>query len=420
MQLLEYLLSLTDERSLIEYDPDQPEYCLKTAEADLEQEEIIPLSEFEKEESGFCVNCPEDEQHHSHTKALRRHDLKTMDIHLNTHLNELSAYVTKHLHPSEPRRKLWEVYCGASRTSQVGETLGMEVRPFSYETGWDLNKLDHQRAFLELQDEECPDEVLLAPECKLWSKMQSLGRRTPAQQEALQAARQHHHDRHLMFVRKVYLGQVHHGRHGHIEHPKHALSWRTRAFRDLPGRRADFDQCRSGAACQDTDGQWKPVKKSTALLTTKQAVQDDMTLQCQGSMAVEEAPQAWGAGYMTAEQKIVTGNLIRLCTTIRQDAIRTVQRLRRNLGHPGPTELAELLETRGAMEAVIEAARNYVCTACAKYKKPGDAAPTSMPQTDPSGRCLLDPAREGQVPDPQRCRYCHQIYLRSTPSKRAI
>ena len=77
----------------------------------------------------------------------------------------------------------------------------------------------------------------------------------------------------------------------------------------------------------------------------------------------------------------MTGDLIRLRTTIKQDAIRTVQRLHRNLGHPGPAELAELLETRGASDAVIQAAKSYVCTACAKYKKPGDAAPASMPAT---------------------------------------
>ena len=278
----EYLLSLSDEHSLIDYDPERPEFCLKTTEADLDQEEDISLAEFEKEESCFCTNASEDLMDRINTKALRRHDLKTMDIHLNTHLNELSAYVTKQLHPQESRRKLWEVYCGASRTSQVAESLGMEVRRFSYETGWDFNNLAHQQAFLDLQDEECPDEILLAPECKLWSRMQSLGRRTFPQQEALQAARQHHHDRHLMFARRVYLRQVNHGRHCHIEQPKHALSWRTRALRDLPGRRADFDQCRYGATCQGSDGVWRPMKKSASLLTTKQAVQGAMTLQCQG------------------------------------------------------------------------------------------------------------------------------------------
>ena len=130
---------------------------------------------------------------------LKRHDLNTMDVQLRSHLNDLSAYVTKNLHTTSPKRTLWEVYCGSARTSKIAESL---------ETGWNFDRLDHQEAFLQLQDDEAPDEVLLAPECRLWSRMQSLARRTPAQQEALIAARQRHHDRHLLFSRRVYLKQV--------------------------------------------------------------------------------------------------------------------------------------------------------------------------------------------------------------------
>ena len=204
-----------------------------------------------------------------------------MDTQLATQLNDLSAYVTKELHRPERPRILWEVYCGKARTAQLAESMGMETRTFSYETGWNFELLNHQDEFLRLLDEEAPDELLMAPECKLWSRMQSLGRRTPAQQEALRAARQHHHDRHLMFVRRVYLAQVKGGRHVTVEQPKNALSWNTRALRDLPGRRADFSQCRYGAQCLDTDGTWKPVQKHTSLLTTKRSVQDAMSLQCQ-------------------------------------------------------------------------------------------------------------------------------------------
>ena len=78
------------------------------------------------------------------------------------------------------------------------------------------------------------------------------------------------------------MNQLSGGRRGHIEQPKHALSWRTRALRDLPGHRADFDQCRYGATCLDEDQQWRPVKKSTTLLTSKKALQNAMTLICQG------------------------------------------------------------------------------------------------------------------------------------------
>ena len=104
-----------------------------------------------------------------------------MDVLLATHL---SAYVTKELkelHRPERPRILWEVYCGKARTAQMAESLGMETRCFSYETGWDFELLHHQDAFLRLLEEEAPDELLVAPECKLWSRMQSLGRRTPSQ-----------------------------------------------------------------------------------------------------------------------------------------------------------------------------------------------------------------------------------------------
>ena len=131
-----------------------------------------------------------------------------MDAQLNTHINDLSAFLTQELHRPERPRVLWEVYCGKARTSQIARSFGTETRQFSLETGWNFELLDHQEQFLVLVDEEMPDEILIAPECKLWSRMQSLGRRTPAQKEALVAARQHHHDRHLKFTKKVYLKQL--------------------------------------------------------------------------------------------------------------------------------------------------------------------------------------------------------------------
>ena len=260
-----------------------------------------------------------------------------------------------------------------------------------------------------------PDELLIAPECKLWSRMQSLGRRTPAQQDALVAARQRHHDRHLIFVKKAYLKQLSGGRHATLEQPKDALSWKTQALRTLPGRITDFSQCRYGAQCLDTDGQWRPVLKNTRLLTTKKAVQEAMSLQCKhdhqhchlegsaagygvrtrymedyqpglaatlaAALSLPETPQSWENVYATTEEKEVTGSLVRLQASTRQEAIRTVQKLHRNLGHPSKEALTELLAARGASEALLEAARGYTCLACTKYKKPAQAAPASMPQS---------------------------------------
>ena len=66
--------------------------------------------------------------------------------------------------------------------------------------------------------------------------------------------------------------------------------------------------------------------------------------------AVDEPPIQWEIGYATEDEKETTNSLIRLRSHTKQDAIRTVQRLYRNLGH---LALVELLECRGASEAVF-------------------------------------------------------------------
>ena len=410
----EYLWSLTSEHDNMDYDVNKPDFELRTADPDVKHVDGYHLTDFLDAEHGFTAREELGKREDKPEIRTLKQELKTMDVHLRTHLNNLSAFVTKELHRPERPRVLWEVYCGTARTSQVAESMGMEVRRFSYETGWDFDRLDYQQQFLVLLEEEQPDEVLITPECKLWSRMQSLGRRTWHQQEALIAARERHHDRHLMFTKKVYLTQINGGRHATVEQPKHALSWRTRALRDLPGRRADFSQCRYGAQCLDTDGIWRPVRKDTTLLTSKRSVQDAMSLCCQkdhqhchlegaapgygsrthymeeyqpglaatlaGALCIDEAPIHWETACAAEEEKQTTGSLIKLKADTRQEAIRVVQRLHRNLGHPGPEALAELLAARGASESVINAAKGYVCTACAKYKRPAQAAPAAMPK----------------------------------------
>ena len=125
-------------------------------------------------EHGFTTFEHIDETNDTKTRPLRKQELKTMDVHLSTQLNDLSAYITRELHQPERPRILWEVYCGKARTAQMAETLGMETRCFSYETGWDFERLDHQEEFLRLLDEENPDELLVAPECKLYGARCSL------------------------------------------------------------------------------------------------------------------------------------------------------------------------------------------------------------------------------------------------------
>ena len=127
-----------------------------------------------------------------------------------------------------------------------------------------------------------PDEIYLAPRCGLWSMIQSINATSAEKKVKLQDQRQIHHNSHLLFCRRIYKHQHRHGRHAHLEQPQTAVSWQTVALKDLPGYRATFDQCRYGAVCENADGAWKPVRKSTTLATTKRAMAQAMNLRCEG------------------------------------------------------------------------------------------------------------------------------------------
>ena len=406
----EYLLSLSPVDSVETYDLANPHFELKTTEGIDGVPKMVKLADFNLEERVFLST----DKSSSKGVRLSKHFFKTAGIHLQTEANQLSAYVTKELHPQkeDSRRVLWEVYCGKARTSAIAESMGMAVETFSYESGWDFNLVEHQESFLRRQEAELPHEILLTPECRLWSQMQNLACRSELQKAELVANRKLHHDRHLMFGRKVYLSQVNGGRHCTVEQPKLALSWKTKAFRDLPGYRAEFDQCMYGCVCLSDDGRWLPSKKPTALQTTKRAVKEAFSMLCDGghehcslegsasgygsrtkyledyqpclaavlaaALMVPEIPQCWDFVGAVAEQRKMTGDLVRLYTEQHAEAVRTVQRLHRNLGHPTPQALVDLLTARGASDAVLAVAKQYVCLSCSKYCKPNQVAPSSV------------------------------------------
>eukprot|EP00434_Breviolum_minutum_P011390 symbB.v1.2.010051.t1/scaffold636.1/size252712/6 len=259
---------------------------------------------------------------------------------------------------------------------------------FSYETGWDFDLKTHRDAFLSRLQAEIPDELLLAPTCGPWSLMQSLAARTPEQKAALQEYREWHHEIHLNFVKKAYLTQVRNGAHAHLEQPMHALSWKTRALRNLPGFHTLLDQCQFGSRCLDTDGLWKLVKKPTAILTTKRYLYNEMSKRCDGThphcpleghapgigrrtqyledyqpglaavltacLLFDESPVLTDFVGAVNEEKEQMSGIVQLLTENKAEAVSTVQRLHRNLGHPDNKKLTEMLASRGASEMILE------------------------------------------------------------------
>ena len=344
-------------------------------------------------------------------KKITQKFWKTLQTALSTEESSLNAYVTSELHQPPRPRLVWEVYAGRALLSKKAEELGCATEVFGLETGWNFDLASHRRCFLQRLQEELPDEVFMSPKCALWSKMQAINAVTVDRQQELCELRQEHHDTHLRFCRKIYKCQALGGRHATLEQPAEALSWKTTALKDLPGLHTTFDQCRYGSYCMDADGVWQLVRKATSLRTTKHAVAQAMSLRCtkdhphchlEGNMpgglsrtrymenyqeelasalavalAVPEKPSHWESALAVEEPKVIQGQLIQLMADNKADAVRTVQRLHRNLGHPSTFALVEMLESRGASEAVLNVARSYQCTACLTYKKPNQVAPSS-------------------------------------------
>ena len=311
----------------------------------------------------------------------------------------------------------WFGFCGCCLVWLVCLfLLAFAFGEISYETGWDFDLKSHRDEFLRRLDAEVPDELLLAPTCGPWSPMQNLAARTPDQQERLRETREWHHEIHLKFVKTAYLRQVRNGAHAHIEQPAHALSWKTSALKSLPGFHAVFDQCQYGCQCLDVDGVWRPTKKPTAFQTTKKYLFDQFHRRCPGdhqhcplegsapglgrrtqfmedyqpglsaviaaALVFDEVPLvADYVGAVNEDRAAMTG-IIQLLTTNKPEAVRTVQRLHRNLGHPDPSHLADLLESRGASSVVVETAKTYHCAACQRYKKPNSPSPAQLPKAE--------------------------------------
>ena len=341
--------------------------------------------------------------------------LKSIDNSVLTRLKAAEAYIAQTLHDMEERRprKLWEVYCGHGRTSEIATSFGMETQRFGFETGWNFSLRSHQRAFMDLLDEELPDEVLLAPSCSPWSPMQNANMQNERKCQQLQQLREWHHRVHLRFCRRIYLKQLGEGRHAHLEQPTPALSWKTSSLRDLPGHRARFHQCQYGCVCMTDEGSWMPVRKDTTILTSKAAVAQAMNRLCPGdhqhcrleghlkgfntlkttfmqdyqpamaatlaaAIASPEVPHPWDFGFAVQEVKEHVGKMIDLHVEGKAEALRVVQKLHRNLGHPSTKSLVELLQSRNASETLIQVAGTYVCAACQRYRKPNQPAPSSV------------------------------------------
>ena len=87
-------------------------------------------------------------------------------------------------------------------------------------------------------------------------------------------------------------------------------------------------------------------------------------LPLQQSLAPQSAPvndHKFGMGPIAVqEMQSYLGKLVDLHAEGKQEALRVVQKLHRNLGHPSAQSLVDLLTARGASPTVLSVAENYL------------------------------------------------------------
>ena len=390
------------------------------------------------------------------TRGLPRGKLHGMIAGANKAAKEVKQMLKRASQVSlEGKKVIWEVFAGKGRTTQCLQDAGVIAERFSLADGWDFTKGKDRKRFLHRLEQEEPDEVLISPECKLWSPLQELSLAThPERKQVLFENRRRNHDEVLMFCAVIYEVQRRGNRHCHVEHPWGSRAWKTKAFNKMTGHSTYVDQCMYGLKLPDEKGVLKHAKKPTCFRTTKRRFKQEVECCCSGDhehVAIEGSVPGQGPrsrlaeNYPTALAEKLADAMIKdeiwdhdfvlverddgqgppeldgqgnqqsveedrepvnrnklLRTKVGAAAFNYVARLHKNLGHPSGEVLQRMLEEVQASGNVLQAAKEYICPTCYMRKKPASVPPASGLTARHFGdRLLADSAwvdtKEGRV-----------------------
>ena len=412
-----------------------------------EEETALEADEKEESEVESPSTLAEDEDATAVRKPITDKLIKTLHMNFNLFSRQRRSKIEKALNAYDKGKLVfWEVYCGSGNLSQVMMSHGWEVKMFDIHSGWDFEKSDHRRQFLQMLEKACPDFVWLSPPCTAWSSLQFLNVATDAQRQALQEEQTFQEATNLKFTKRVFQKQQREGRHSGFEHPRRASSWKTKTLTTMPGHDAVFDQCQYGCTLPDDEGYDQYIKKPTQVRCADKNMAVELCAQCsgdhyhlpiegssplcgnrakaaavyqpqlcealahsinqifaykgetalaaQGTKRPAEIPAEWDeedadeqhpqpsepVDHEDQPDSQQRGVLSRLQDEDWQKAKRTIQRLRRNLGHPTKKELIRLLQNKNAASALIEAAQQHECGLCDLYRQPAGVPVSSMPK----------------------------------------
>ena len=244
-----------------------------------EDEGACAIDDMAKDVSQSKKNSKSENGSKNTIGSLKAQDLRRMIHNAKQQTKDFNALIAEAKNPKPRERVVWEVYVGRGRVSEeVAKKKNCQSERFGFHEGWDFSRTEDRKHFVRRLVAEEPDEVLLSPECRLWSAMQEItANRSPGAKQYLIDARKENHDVHLTFVATVFQIQQRNGRHATIEHPWNSRAWKTRAWSRLRGFATYIDQCSLGLEMEDDSGVVNPVKKPTCLLTTKRYLYERMS-----------------------------------------------------------------------------------------------------------------------------------------------
>lgn len=363
------------------------------------------------------------------TKRLHGHRLRKMIAQAENEVKRLDTVLATSQHLNKEMSKktvIWEVFAGAGRTSEyLKQYPNVIVETFGLNTGWDFDLAHDRKRFLARLRQECPDELLLSPPCRLWSPLQELNIvKSEQMKQRLIRDRKENHDTLLTMCSIAYLEQQRGGRHATFEHPWTARSWMTKALRQLEDHSFDcyVDQCMYDLKLPSDDGQMHHSRKPTCFRTTKEELAIGLAQECDGShyhlpiessykgqrrsQLAEDYPpklaetlayllQLDDAPFESVTTRIFHGDEVpeepeeheehaevvaknkKLQSEVGSRVMQYIQRLHKNLGHPSPKVLTQMLPEIQATEDVLKAAREYECQHCHERRGPGGVPPAA-------------------------------------------
>ena len=294
---------------------------------------------------------------------------------------------------------------------------------------WDFTKSHVRKEFLQLMKLERPRHVWMAPPCTKWSSMQNLNATTEEEKQKLEEVRKDEEKTHLSFVSQVFEVGEEIDSGVSFEHPRWAKSWETKTMKDLEKKNiqdAECDRCRTGLILRDQRGQvLGKVKKPTRIRTNSPSVHEALHLKCQckagehvkmeGRSKELKQMQNYESGFTEKaadaiyqdmvrrwrneetlkifmmdemdemeieesknEEKVVSQSDKEMMKTHGKKALQIVNKLHKQLGHPGNDKLVKALKDAKFPEEVIACARKYKCDICQSDSLKKNANPAAL------------------------------------------